>query len=1323
MLERTATSIEPCSSSLQRVLPSTRSCLHTRRKLHTAFWHHGAAEFDVIDACQALLRQRPRESQVHATPANASKSAETMTASTGLLDFLYPSGAAALLRRPSLIYPIRLEAGPRPHNHMLRLFTSAVPRPSNQPPESHAPPDPFKELEEAASGHSRGRAVVKPSEAPEGPEALEKLLRSNHAGAYDQIFQVWTALEPDLQEDYMIRVMLAISASARPIEAWRVVDFFACYPVQSWTEDIVRAAVKAHLTLHNVPEAMSIFKAAVEQRRFGQALDYIVAYGFELSSWDLVLRAWELYSSNLGEAEPDFGPPALTAAEPEPEPEPEPGEAQEMGQGAELAQHEGIEPGLKSAATAQETESVPEPGTSETDTGKEQPQRVGAETQPSPSQAERTVSDAMGAHEVEPTAGPTPAEVMDKWYNDAVGGVTGEQPVKSLAVQEPASLAEAVAPSTQNQSPGTIFGYPTLAATANFEAKVNEMYRSLENDPETLPQRTALVESFLRHLVRCSMHLFQPSDVVSMLRRAPDPRSYERFIVLNAEQGRNKLATDLFKKYRALPGVRTPVFVLRAMVDVFFPHNTVGMEAVLRDWYRYHGHLDERAYRKFMVFYGGRGDVRSIMRLAGEYAKHYDYKVEEDSKYCTTLMQAHAVRGDPEAAHRVMREGAERSGNPPEIRQWNILMNAHVKAGDYEGAIGLFSYVCDALEPDDNTFGAMMGMAGVRGDLQFTLELYQLARERRVKPTVTMMRALVEAYCQNDRLNEAEQLCIRITKKRDLNGDLTVLWNALLHHNAKRRDLTTVNRLLELMSAQGIAYSQETYNHLLLALLYARQAHHAMHLLRVAHQQGVFEPTADHFILLMSAFINTGEPHMVLKTNELMSKLKFPQSAMRMTKVIDALGRWQQLPYTKRRGVTGTDYLKQILSLFYKSLERENQGSPDDIRSVIGLYNKVLFILTQMREHTTVQEVIRLHNARYPNRASNETLPLKLLHQMMLADFYEKKYDSVKQTWDLVLRRATQRYQPATSYLGSDQKRDPGQDADADQAQDQGRDQDLDDGTPPKPVIYAQRFRLCDPLKTMQRLYLEEQDADGLLGLIASVRRRGFDLDSKNWNYHVQALARLKRWREAFSVCEKVLMPQWTGWYQVRAEAQAKNRVPLALRRIGTNPHRPRPISHTLLLLAKEYMDLEKMMLWSREAGREFRYINDECPKTVYAVTTMHRTGSSLEYAIFDDEGAAAGARRGPLGHELGDDEVADGDQQGGGEGRYQGRGKVRETRTWRGGRSVRPADKRRIRTSRRKSEIWTEGGFLNSPDSAPKEEGGMSAEDVVSAIKAGGSG
>jgi pentatricopeptide repeat-containing protein PET309 len=151
----------------------------------------------------------------------------------------------------------------------------------------------------------------------------------------------------------------------------------------------------------------------------------------------------------------------------------------------------------------------------------------------------------------------------------------------------------------------------------------------------------------------------------------------------------------------------------------------------------------------------------------------------------------------------------------------------------------------------------------------------------------------------------------------------------------------------------------------------------------------------------------------------------------------------------------------------------------------------------------------------------------------------------------------------------------------------------------------------------MQRLHLAEKDGEALVQLIERVTKAGFELDSKNWNYHVQALARLRMWKEAFFVCEEKLMPQWAGWYRLRVRQNVKNQIPLELRRLGSGPRYLRPTSHTLLILAKAYADLEQMAPWSAEADKLVNILHEECARVVRAITTMVRSGSDLETEIF----------------------------------------------------------------------------------------------------------
>ncbi|KAK4165142.1 hypothetical protein QBC43DRAFT_316095 [Cladorrhinum sp. PSN259] len=1119
MLERTASSIEPCSLSLQRVLPSARACMQSRRQLHTAFWNHGAHELDVIAACQALMRlPGPKPPKAARAPPKPKKEVPTMmTASAFLFDFLYPAGTAVLMRR---IYPAlssRIEPVSRNRKPTSRHYMSSTPERSDPSADTNTLQD------ESGEQPVEGRvvddiifedAVEDGTAAPwfeDTPEVeLKALLASSQTLSYDNIWLLYNKLDLDMMQKFRTEVILALSASNRPVEAWRINELFLLYDIRQWTEGVVYAAVKAELTLQNVSSALSIFETALKRRKFGNALDLLAAYAFNNSSWDVVLEAWSLYERKL---QPSLSEVTWMTLKDDPD----------FSMDRQVPQIE--------EKTQPQVEEVPQPI--------ERPE----------------------------------ASVRD----GAILTFSRTSKVPNFATQMQIFL--------DSKPPGSKL--PTKAEEE---------------------QRRVAMRNFLAFVAKTSLHMFQQDDAVRILDVIQNLDLYEFYIGLCVELGRNRVAANLYQSYRAVAAKewerakvskkkeqrRMRDSVLRLMMDVLYPHSARALEQLRQDWYRYYNRLDRRAYLKFMNFYAGRGDVGSIMRLVGEFEQHCDPNVQRDPKFVKTLMNAHAVRGDADSARQVLEDWIDKVGEEPDTMNWNILLNAYTREGSYDAAIDLFSKIYERQKADEYTYTTMMKMAAWRGDLQFNLELFEMAKTSGIEPKTTMMMTIIEAYCQNDRYAEAERLCVKLTKDRQIAGDYVYLWNVLLRYSARQRDLTTVNRLLQTMTTLKITYNQDTYSHLLLALLYTRQSHHALHLLRLAQKESGFEPTPGHYALLMSVFIHTGESHVVRNILKLMDNLEYTRGAVCMTKAIDALGRWRELPEQRRNGRDGHSYLKLALKQFYTVLDQEKKGSGDDRLAMTNLYSKILFVLTQMRKFTTVNEIIELHNSRYPHRSTPETIPLKLLHNIMLADFYEKNYGQVKSTWNIVLERTSQRAQPVLAAVN-------------------------DDGTPlgETKVMYSQRFRLCDPLKTMQRLYLETEDPDGLIDLVANVRLRGFDLDSKNWNYYIQTLARLKRWRHAFLLCEEKLMPQWLGWYWYRYKnTKDAYKLPLEVRRLGSHPHHPRPISHTLLILAKEYMELEQMALWSREAAREFEFIKDKCPQVTRAVTTMERTGSQLEHDI-----------------------------------------------------------------------------------------------------------
>ena len=1022
-----------------------------------------------------------------------------------LLDFLYPSGTAALLQK---ISPIRLpsfEPAHRNRRNATRLYSSSVKNSSDtsqqaqdEPPEddSYMSADLFEQYwNEQDSGVTKDRRPQKLTKKS-GRQELQELLQPSPFGPmYEHVWTTYNTLAPKDQEDFKADVMTNFAQSDGSVEAWRIREVFATVPAERWTEPIVKAAIKAALLLDDMDNAKALFADAFKTRGLYQGLDEIMTHAFKTSSWQLALDAWKLFASFEG------------------------------------------------------------------------------------SEKLKVEFDALAS--------------VPRFRDKLVEFVTFVAPKVPAAPKVPT-------PKAKKQKASKKKSADTEAAPAAAAVPAVPAAPAAPAAPESVLAANTEIADFVKVLANKSLRLFSPTDAVVLLRHAADPAAYEAFIKLAIEQGKPRVAAEAYKKYRELPKAEVRVWVLRAMLDIFYPTDAAGMELILKDWYSRYDALEKRVYQKFLAFYAGRGDTKSVTRLANEYRKHLPAEAARDMSLISSLMHVHARNGNPGAARAVLEESLEQMGKAkPKTVHWNILLNAYAKASDYSGCLEAFERLDEVGKPDSYSYGTVMGMAAVRGDLSFALVLFNAAKADGITPDVGMVDSVIEAYCQNDRFREAEVIVKQTVKKGTLPGKYTVLFNTLLHHHARRRDLKGLYNLVEYMHENKIESDNETYSHLLYGLMYCRQSHHALNLLRSAEQDNLFKPAPEHYVLLMASFIHSREPHMALKLNEILSKRREPEMAERTTRVIDALGRWQQLPGHRRWQRDQKFYITKAINLFKQTLQKTEKGLHEAPRPVVNQFAHILFILTQIRDFGTLEEIMDLYTTQFPSAKEPGNMPIRLLNNMMLADYHERKFGRVREIWSHILKKTT------LQAFGEAAK-EPQETAEGEE-------------TPAQHLVGPYKWILCDPIKTMQRVFYDENDAKGLIEFVKDVRSRGFELDSKNWNYYVQSLARMNRYREAFEECEARLMPNWTGWYRVRARSAVKNQLPLELRRLGSFPQRPRPISHTLIVMAKKYMDLENLANWQKESAKTLEWVNAECTLTIKAVKTMLRADSELEKSIFNE--------------------------------------------------------------------------------------------------------
>ncbi|KAK8079826.1 coxI translation protein CYA5 [Apiospora hydei] len=1055
MLEKTAASLEPCG--LQRVLPGATKSFQTRRQLHTAFWQHGAADVELSNAWQALMHGVFDSANMESSRPEGLASAPAIRASTFLLDFLYPSGTVAFLRRFSPASIDRFDPQRPPQSFAKvspRLYTSSASlRQANTDSQG-----------EGSAQQEHAGALAEETESSDGlataengvgdvarnrsyAKQLATLLARDDPEDADQVWHHYSALDAQSREAYRAQTLFFLSKTHRVTDSWKITELFQHLGPDQWESYSFLAGLTAQMNLGNEQEALDIFGKAIGLSQISdpaliEALDMLLASALKSTSLESAAKTWRFY------------------------------------------------------------------------------------------------------------------EPLSKRLD--FGGITSQ--------------------------------LPRVASVPGLAEKVLGFRHYFTSEEKTLPVKGR--KPLLKLLVRRAVVNCADNQVEPLLRLTKDPLAFEEFL-RPFNPNRRKLHISVYKIYRALKGASPSHAVLHETFRAFIglsqnSAKLAGAELLWGDWHKFHESPSRRAFQKFMGFYASQGDKERVFSLWSDYMTQFaSLNVLQGDDTFTHLLQVHAVREEVEHVQSIFDDISGKFGIQPNRHCWNILLNAHVKAGDYENAIRVFDDLSVAVGPDRYSYGTLMQMTASRGDLGFTVDLYRRGRRKNIidNDSATLA-ALVEAYCQNEHFHEAEDVCIR-SARRGLKD--TWLWNRLLHAYGIRRNLASINRLLNVMTDLDVPYDDYTYQELLLGLALCRQPQHALALLAVAIKERAFEVQEDHFHILMGAFIKTGEPHLVVRVHKLMEECGIQPTSSTMTQVMTALTQWHKMPPESRRNTSFTNSVAKSIRAFYKSFGPSKNEAPrrwstrnsqtpagsrllESDRAAFQI-SRLIYLFTQMKDMTRVQELVDLYReVVYGDKKSPKQLPIQLLDSMMWAEYSEKNYEGVRAIWDMMFATA----------------------------KDGGLSADWVEGDATTPKISPRHvYVLSGSLEVMQHMCMALEDAVTLRKLMEEVRTAGFEIDSKNWNLHVQYLVRLKAYEPAFDICEEWLMPTWTGWAVARAKANMKNELPLDLRRRGAAPR---------------FMRIPLVL----EAARLMRHVESNTPRSHRAIMSMTAVNSDVERQILE---------------------------------------------------------------------------------------------------------
>lgn len=686
------------------------------------------------------------------------------------------------------------------------------------------------------------------------------------------------------------------------------------------------------------------------------------------------------------------------------------------------------------------------------------------------------------------------------------------------------------------------------------------------------------------------------------------------------KQKDKKPAVRLYREARAKnKDVKYSTYVLHHLLAIFCKHHSVlGMQQILDDFFRYYGKPSRRAYHLCMKEFASQGDAETVHKLFEQFSLRFGsgdgLRLTADE--FAPLLHVHAKRGEVSAVLAAFESIQGRFNLQPTILCYNIVLNAYCKVRDADAAVEFFNRIlaADALQPDDYTFGTMIGLCSMMGDRVQATELYNLAQNLGIKLTISMVDPLVLAHLKDEDLSGAEKICTN-NLNSDVEGSRTRMWNYLLLAHAMRRDLVNVNRLLRQMTEAKIDYDHFTYAALMQALVMIKQPESARSIMDKVMPEAGLKPTNFHYAVLMGGYLATGDSRKVFNVQSRMLRKGVMNTASTRFVTMKAAAREDDrlIEY----GTKEQQY-QRAFEIFQETISAMNSmdiaqsakkgagNLPQDIAYSSMFHSFIMFVLSQRNDHDSVAAIYEEYLQTLPE-SQRASPPIRVLTPLLITRMRTQDYVGAQECWDLALSQA-RKYGRGVPPVMALRKAST----------------NVNQSTTKEPtkfsmIVTDHQLDLCAIL-SQHLISLVHQHRDGEIPqLVDDLLADGFLLSNNNWNHYIEIMARRYHYKLAFELCEQRLMPGWSGWARVRWQALERNRLSTELRSLKKRRKFLRPLSKTLLYLARVYLELQTLAAESPAQQILLAELERSCPLTVNAIRTMQRSDDELERRILRD--------------------------------------------------------------------------------------------------------
>jgi len=608
------------------------------------------------------------------------------------------------------------------------------------------------------------------------------------------------------------------------------------------------------------------------------------------------------------------------------------------------------------------------------------------------------------------------------------------------------------------------------------------------------------------------------------------------------------------------------------------------MERVFDDWFHFGSRPNEDACLYIMRQFASRGETSVIKDFFDYYISRFPIRIGA----IELMMHAHAVRGEVQEVVNWFGKIDRLKLSPTRVA-YNILINAYKQADDLDSAFRRFYFMCNSkkeLKPDLITYHTLMSLCARRGDIDACELLLGGMREQGLVASQAIHNAVTYAYVKQRSPEFTQQASIvaneafKAMKTSEKRSNPTRMWNNILVGYLWAEDLNKMAATYHQMRSDNIPFDSYTYSILMHSLCRTGKVAEAERMLEMLETEGIVNLNQTHYATVMLDHMLRKEITKVWLTYNRMLKAGFAPTFITQAILIQVVSTAEYREYRRSGGVLFLREAEAILAHSVSDLSVLDLQSPDQVKSAIPPFLFVPLIQIYAREgsHERALELFQRFMEIQERKKPGNTVPN--------LDMYLHVANALLRSGDTKLLLDI--WQEAKRAAIKQAKR-------------------VDYGLPPaeqrKVILPKHSQILCNIFSVVIKALALDRDMPTLEWERDQLLHYGFQLDNVNVNDMVQALILNRRIVQAFTLCEKALIPGFAG-RSVEGREQSYNTPEFY------------PFMRTLECLLAEvhsYLNIPGYKgIASKKSEWTIQRIEKSCPKTWQVLDEL----DSLEHRI-----------------------------------------------------------------------------------------------------------